>query len=432
MPIDIERVRSRITELGSVGREPRGGVTRLSYSSAYRQGIELVRSWMAEAGLRTRLDGVGNLIGRLDGAGGVGEMPAGEARNGARRDADQVEPSLPVVMTGSHMDTVPCGGVLDGALGIVAAIECVQAWREEGWRPCLPVEVVAFVEEEGTRFGIGCMGSRAMMGDPAVADAEALRDATGRTLAAHLREWGLDPGSTGDARRDPKGIRCFLELHIEQGEELELTGSPVALVTRIVGIDRYRVRVRGRASHAGATRMDRRSDALVAAARVIDWVYERALAQQDVCVATVGRVNVSPGATNVVPGEADFVVEVRSPEARVLEDFRADLQARLQEVAGGCRVRCQVEWEHRTAPVSLDGRVLKVLREVAEELAVGYCEMPSWAGHDAKVFAPLVPTGMIFVPCRGGISHAPEEDTYWDRAALGVELLCRTLRRLAS
>ena len=254
---NIENVQKMISELGKIGRTKAGGITRLSYSPEYKAGMDLVSGYMTAAGMTVQLDPIGNIIGTYKGT----------------------EPSLPIVMTGSHLDTVPEGGELDGAMGLLSAIECVRSWKESGWTGRRSVQVIATIEEEGTRFGIGCMGSRVMAGEFAAKSTDDFKDASGYTLSQYLRQIGLDPsGALQRGICDPAKIACFLELHIEQGEELDLAQNACALVTDIIWIDRHWVAIIGHANHAGTTRMDRRQDALVAAAALITEINCQALA----------------------------------------------------------------------------------------------------------------------------------------------------------
>lgn len=408
--IQIERVQAMIEQLADYGRNADGSITRPSYGPAYLAAQEWLAEVMGQAGMEVTRDAVGNLTGTYAGQ----------------------EHALPAVMTGSHLDTVPNGGRLDGALGIVAAIECVRSWQEAGWRPLRPVKVLATIEEEGSVFGLGCFGARAMAGEFAGSSPDDLQDKHGRRLSEYLNDQGLPSSALTDAIIDRSEYHSFLELHIEQGEELDLKQKPFALVTDIVGIDRHWITLSGQANHAGTTRMDRRRDALVAAACLIQQVYEAAFASNGGYVATIGTLTVSPGATNVIPGVVELRVETRAADNGRLEAAHTHLAALLEAVGSRYGVKGEISKRHTTPAMQLPEGVLQELRLAVE--AAGFPpaeEMPSWAGHDAKILAEHIPSGMIFVPSIKGISHAREEETYWEAAAQGIEVLNQALKRLA-
>jgi allantoate deiminase/N-carbamoyl-L-amino-acid hydrolase len=238
----------------------------------YSKGQELIRSYMTQAGMTVMQDSIGNVTGLYKGT----------------------NKQLAPVMMGSHLDTVPGGGAFDGALGIITAIECIHLWNQAGWRPERTVKVIAMIEEEGTLFGMACFGSRALAGEFSVARQKEVVDSNGRALADYLADMGLGREFYVDRDSDPTQLHCFFELHVEQGAELEIAGVPLGVVTGIVGIDRIGVRVGGEANHAGTTRMDRRKDALVAAASLISYIRDKALAANGRYVATIGKLDVYP------------------------------------------------------------------------------------------------------------------------------------------
>lgn len=408
MQVSIERIRERIEALKQIGRDALGGTTRLSYSPEYLQGQALVRQYMEQAGMTVRLDAVGNLIGSYAGA----------------------NRQLSPVVTGSHLDTVPNGGAFDGALGIITAIECVHSWHLAGWQPERTVQVAAMIEEEGTRFAITCFGSRALTGEFSPARQAEIVDGSGRALADLLEGMGLEREIRIVQADDPRRWHCFLELHVEQGAELEASGIPVGIVTAIVGIERLHVTIKGDANHAGTTRMDRRKDALVAAAALIGYVHEQALAAGGAYVATVGKLAVSPNAENVVPGEVSLTIEFRSADTAVMAAARQDVLRVADSYAQRSGITVQVTNHQQVLPVRLHDALSGLCRQAADELGA-YCSMPSWAGHDAMTFAPLIPTAMIFVPSIGGISHSPQENSAWDAIAKATEVLNLALQKAA-
>ena len=354
------------------------------------------------------VDAIGNVIGRYEGS----------------------SPELPVVLAGSHLDTVYDGGAFDGAVGVIGAIECVQAWRDAGFRPARSVEVIATVEEEGTQFGL-LLGSRAIAGLLNEIDPEEVCNPAGQSLAALLRDFGLEPAEIGRAIRDPRSICCFLELHIEQGSNLEDEGLSCGIVSEIVGIDRRKVTIEGNANHSGTTRMDQRKDALVAAARFIEDAYKKARGAAGRYVATVGSLSVYPNAVNIVPGKVEFSFEIRFIKRQDFEAAYSDALDCLRAVEGEYGVTTSVTPMSYAAPIRLDAGIRKLLADAAGELGIAHRSLPSWAGHDAQIFAKLMPTAMLFVPSVRGISHAPEELSRWEDIVAGVNVLESVLRKLA-
>jgi len=407
--VSVERVRTQIRMLGDTGRTGQGGVTRLTYSPEYQNGMRVVTEMMQAAGMEVHIDPIGNLIGIYWGT----------------------DTSLPAVMTGSHLDSVPEGGELDGALGVVAAIECVRSWHEDKWRPRRTVKVIATIEEEGTLFGLGCFGSRALAGELRGKSPEEFKDADGHTLAWHLQQLGLDPGTAFQAAAiNPHEVACFVEFHIEQGEELNLSCTPCAVVTDIIGIDRHWIAIHGTSNHAGTTRMDRRQDALVVAAELISEVNRHALASEGGYVATVGWLELSPNATNVIPGKVVLSIETRAAKPELIESARANTLQYLTDLEARYGVKTEIIKRLYAPPVPLSNEIISKLKKAAEAMGVQYTEMPSWAGHDAKLMATIVPTGMIFVPSLHG-SHSPQEDTCWEHVSEGLLVLNQALKNLA-
>ncbi len=405
----IERVRERIDKLAESARTAEGGVLRLTYTPAYKIGMDLVRGFMEAAGMKVRVDPLGNIFGRYAGQ----------------------DESLPAVLTGSHLDSVPNGGRFDGALGLITAIECVNAWHDAGWKPPRPVEVVAMVEEEGTQFGIVMFGSQVLTGRMKSQTPELILNRDGRSVAGLLEEMGLDKNAFQSACLDPSKFRCFLEFHIEQGEELHRRGLSCGLVTDIVGIYRCWVTIAGKANHAGTTRMAARKDALVAASHLIQKSFEAALQSTDRYVATVGSVEVSPGVINIVPGRVSLPIEIRSITNTEFEVAKEWLAAEFRAIDAKYGVQTEITKTSFIPPTHLDEGIVGVLRRAADAAQVKYLEMPSWAGHDAQVMASVMPTAMIFVPSIDGVSHAPQENTRWEDIDLGLRVYLHALTELA-
>jgi hydantoinase/carbamoylase family amidase len=386
--------------LGEIGATAGQGVTRTALSEADLAG----KAWLIErfrtAGLKVRTDAAYNVIGRL----ACGKPGAG------------------LLAMGSHLDTVPQGGRFDGTLGVLGALECVRTIREHGIALPWDLEIINFTDEEAAHHA-GTVGSRAMLG--LLADGELTRSVgkSRLTFAEDLAKAGKDPARIAEARRDPTEFVAYLELHIEQGRRLESEGIQIGAVTAIVGIYRYLVTVEGEASHAGTTPMALRNDALVAAAPVFTLLPQWVTARDPEMVGTIGQVELHPGATNVVPGRCRFVVEVRSQRRADMIHARETLAA----YAAG-RHGWQVETIFEKDGTPCAPHLTQAVADAAEAEGLSCLRMPSGAGHDAQSFAAAgVPTGMIFIPCRRGMSHSPEEWIEPGQAAQGCQVLLRTL-----
>jgi hydantoinase/carbamoylase family amidase len=324
-------------------------------------------------------------------------------------------------VAGSHLDTVPSGGRFDGTLGVFAAVRAVELLRQRGLQPSRPVWIVAFMDEEGSRFGASMFGSRAFAGED-VSDLLDRADADGVTVAAAMRALGHDPGATAGARAIDD-VAAYLELHIEQGPVLERSGDDVGAVTAIAGLVRLEARFTGQANHAGTTPMDMRSDALVAAARAVTAIRDAANAVGEGAVATVGSIGAAPGAYNVVPGEARISVDLRCPEAPALARLEGEVRSRVDQIASEERIALDIAEVHRLDPTPLDLRLVEAVESSARDEQASVRRMASGAGHDAMVLARHVPAGMLFVPSRGGISHNPDEHTPDEACELGARVL---------
>jgi hydantoinase/carbamoylase family amidase len=365
---------------------------------------------MGDAGLQTRLDAVGNLFGRWPGT----------------------EPDAPLVLTGSHVDTTLNAGRYDGVLGVLGAIEAVHALRRLGVQPRRSIEVVAWAGEE-PRFGTGCVGSRVAAGELERGDLDRLADREGVSMAEALRASGFDPDRLAEARIDPATIHALVELHIEQGAVLESAGESIGVVTAIAAPHDFRVTLRGAATHAGATPMSLRRDALAGAAEAM-LVLER-LAQQSpsaTTVATVGVVRARPGAINVVPGEVELDVDVRDSDLDAREQVVESSIAAAREIAERRGLEIEVTPIVVDVPVACDAGVVEAAEAACLGLALSHRRMVSGAYHDAMILGRNVPIGMIFVPSAGGISHHPDEYTAPEELDRGVRVLARTLVRLAA
>jgi hydantoinase/carbamoylase family amidase len=400
-----------IAELARFNDDPEaGGITREVYTPTYATALEWVAARMREAGLETRLDAVGNLFGRWSCA----------------------DPDAAVVVTGSHVDTTLNAGAYDGVLGVLGAIEAVRALRAAGVAPRRSIDVVAWAGEE-PRFGTGCVGSRAAAGELERADLDRLVDRGGTSMAAALREAGFDPDRLADARIDPDAVHALVELHIEQGIVLETHGEQVGVVTAIAAPHDFRLTFRGAATHAGATPMGLRRDALAGAAEAMV-ALERAARESPsgTTVGTVGVLRARPGAINVVPGEVELDVDVRDSDLAAREHVVAAIVAVAREVGERRGLEVEVSPIVEDVPVTCDERVVQAAEAACRELDLRYRTMTSGAYHDAMIMGRRVPVGMIFVPSAGGVSHHPDEYTAPEDLDRGVRVLAGTLARLAA
>jgi hydantoinase/carbamoylase family amidase len=404
------RLPDAIAELAGYNDDPgAGGITREVYTPTYRAALDRVADWMRDAGLEVRLDAVGNLFGRW--AGG--------------------DPSAAAVLTGSHVDTTLNAGRYDGVLGVLGAIEAVRRLRDLGAVPRRSIEVVAWAGEE-PRFGTGCVGSRAAAGLLGRDELDALRDRDGVSMAAALAAAGLDPDRVGDARIDPARVHALVELHIEQGIVLERGGESIGVVTAIAAPHDFRLRLRGAATHAGATPMHLRRDALAGAAEALLEIERIVRATPGgATVGTVGALRVRPGAINVVPGEVELDVDVRDSDLAAREQAVERIAAAAAALARRRGLELEIEPIVRDTPVGCDPVVVEAVEATVRELALSYRRMTSGAYHDAMVMGTRVPIGMIFVPSAGGISHHPDEHTDAADLERGVQVLAGTLVRLA-
>lgn len=407
MNVDAARLWDRLQQLGRVGvvsAADGGGIVRPAYGDAHAEAAGLVAGWMREAGLDVGVDETGNLIGTWPGD----------------------DPGRPAIGLGSHLDSVPNGGVFDGALGVLAALEAVQTMAERGERLTHPVAVLGFADEEGNNFGIGVLSAQVWIGEIPRERFDEVTDREGRSLADYLRSFSV-PGVDLVAR---PSLGAYLEAHVEQGPVLDSEARPAAAVEGIVGISRATVRFQGEANHAGTTPMALRHDAACAAAELTVAVRDMARAAEGRAVATVGVLEVGPGATNVIPGTATMRVEIRSPDRERLASLRDAVEQRAHALAERDGLDVAIEPWHTAPPVPMDPVLLRATQEALADAQLPTFTMPSWGGHDAKVLARRMPVGMVFVPSVGGVSHAPDEVTTREDCATAAELLYFAARRV--
>ena len=395
-------VSESLDELAQIGGAPGGGVTRVAWSRELFAAYAWVGDRMRALGLEVEIDQAGNLIGRWDAGSGS------------------------PVAVGSHLDTVPSGGRLDGVLGVVAAVHAVALLKQEGFQPQRPIWIVAFMDEEGTRFDAALFGSRAFIGDD-VSDLGERADATGTTVREAMREHGHELDRIAEANRID-GVGAYLELHIEQGPVLEAEGVEIGVVTSIVGLRGYRVRLRGQANHAGTTPMRLRRDAFAGAARIALELREIARARDGI-TANVGKIAVAPGGTNVVPGFAEFTIDVRAATPEGLAELERLVGESVTRIAREEELDAELEQTYLLEPLELDPELVDAVECAAAAEGATSRRMPSGAGHDAMVIGRRVPAAMIFVPSRGGISHSPEEYSSPVAVELGMRVLAATLRQ---
>jgi N-carbamoyl-L-amino-acid hydrolase len=406
--VNGERLKGLLLGLAEFGKNPEGGVTRVAFS----REDQAARAWlidrMKEAELEVWVDPAANIHGRRAGT----------------------DPSLPAILFGSHIDSVPKGGNFDGDVGSLGALEVMLTRRDEKASTRHPLEMVVWSNEEGVHYGKGVFGSRMAARGPDVGELEA-KDEDGVALAEWLRRYRLDPDRIGEARLDPRRVASYIELHIEQGGVLDRGGEQIGVVQGIVGIDRYHVTLEGFANHAGTTPMAERRDALVAAARLILAVREEVMARPGRQVGNVGSVQVLPGAPNVVPGLVRLPVELRDLRREVIDDMAARIRARAEAIGKEAGVAVAMERYATDEPALTDADLQDLIEASSRGAGYSTVRLPSGAGHDAQSLGRAgIPIGMIFVPSKGGISHSPKERTEWEDVTRGADVLYRVLLAL--
>jgi hydantoinase/carbamoylase family amidase len=412
--INRRRLMRDLNAIGRIGIGDRGAVTRLVFSIKELRSRQLLIHLMRQAGLNIQIDAIGNIFGRFDGG----------------------DPRAPVVMAGSHLDTVIHGGKYDGPVGVIGALEAVRTIRENRIPVRAPLEVVCFVGEESSRFGFSTLGSSLVAGEVRPRDLKNAVDQQGTRLEAVLASFGITGRNLNKLRRDPRRIKAYLELHIEQGPILEAKGKRIGLVTSIAAPSRFRIIFEGRADHSGTTPMEMRKDALVAAAELIEYVEtvcrQYSSMEKGRVVGTVGALQIEPGVINAVPGRAELSVDIRSTSAQAKARVARMVKERARAIGRKRNIGVKVLTIREESPVPLDPRLLEVTRQICQERGVDYEIMPSGAGHDAMQMAKIAPAAMIFVPSKRGISHNPLEWTAPEDIALGAQLLMETLIRVAN
>jgi len=408
--IDAAALRERIEALSVFGRPADGsfadGVSRVAYSDADVAGRNYVMDLMRKAGLTPRIDAAGNIFAKREGT----------------------EPALAPILFGSHIDSVPQGGNFDGDLGSLAALAALEACERAQLQTRHPLEIVVWAAEEGVAFNRGLSSSRIVAGDIAPSDMEQVWNGMRRGDA--IKRIGGDPRRIMDARRPKRTWHGYLELHIEQGGTLERGGLDIGVVQGIVAIERYEARITGFANHAGTTPMADRQDAAVAAAHLTLAVREAVTSRPGRQVGTVGKMDLSPNAPNVVPGSATLIIELRDLSVDLLKTLAKEIRARAASIAAATKTTIEIVPASSNAPAIADTAVQDVIERTAKNLNLSSVRMPSGAGHDAQMMAQLAPMGMIFVPSVGGISHSPKELTSWKDCANGANVLLHAVLSL--
>ncbi len=398
-----EEIVGRINQLGAISETPEH-LARIFLTKEHHAAADLILGWMRQAGMLASLDAIGNVCGRYEGD----------------------RPGLPCLMLGSHYDTVRDAGKWDGPLGLITAISCVADLHRRGRRFPFAIEVTGFADEEGVRFASTLLGSRAVAGtfNERVLGA---RDSGGITMREALIQFGLDPDHIGAAARAPSELLAYVELHIEQGPVLEVEHLPVGVVTAISGATRLAASLTGMAGHAGTVPMALRRDALTGAAECIVTIEELCRTDPDGLVGTVGYIHANPGATNVIPGEVSFTMDIRAATDTHRRKAVADIVRRIESIARGRKLKLQVDVTHENRTVPCAPWLRSQVADAIAGEGFRVFELPSGAGHDGMAMIDIADVGMIFVRCRGGISHHPDEHVDTRDADAGARVLLRLI-----
>lgn len=405
--IKIDRIEEDITALARIGfNEEDRGVYRQGFTPADMEAREWLRDRFEAAGMRHEMDGAGNVIGRYG--------PAGK----------------PAVMIGSHLDSVPAGGIFDGVLGVVAGLECVRAMKDAGIEPDYPVEVVATSEEEG-RFG-GMLGAQALTGQLTLEWLESAKDEHGYRLKDAMAAAGLEAQGAMHAYRRPETIRAFIEMHVEQGPVLDTDKTTIGIVEGISGVFKWNVRLIGKPDHAGTAPMDMRSDALMG---MVDFAHEipRIIDEEgtEKSRITIGHLALKPGFPHTVPGEVDFTIVGRDLGEDTMRQLADACRRVLSAIARRHKLKFEYEEMSWLEPAYCDKDMIALIERKVRDLGYSYKMMPSGAGHDVQFFCNFTKAGMFFVPSVKGISHAPDEWTHWSDIERGAQLLLDCVTELS-
>jgi ureidoglycolate amidohydrolase len=409
MQINRDRLVADLETLASFSDDTPPGISRLVFADADQRSRVWLKSQCSDAGLTVREDAVGNMFARWVGA----------------------RPQLPAIGTGSHIDAIPHSGKFDGTVGVLGGLEAIRALQQSGFQPQRSIELLLFTAEEPTRFGLGCLGSRMLSGG-LNSDADTrLKDAEGATLA-QLRGAAGFQGSLDQVRLPEGYYAAFVELHIEQGPLLEKEGLPVGIVTSIAAPAASRISIEGEGGHAGGVLMPDRKDAFCAAAEIVLAVEERARATGsiDTC-GTVGKCQIYPGAVNSIPSRVEMDVDIRDTDEQRRNRVLREIEQACVQVAARRKLQVRVTPINADSPATCSPLVINALVEAAEENGLQYKKMVSRAYHDSLFMARIAPVGMVFIPCRGGVSHRPDEYSAPQEIETGAKVLASALARLS-
>lgn len=404
--VNFDRLKKDIESLSQIGRDPQGGITRPSFSKADLEARDWLKGRIESSGLALGEDGAGNIFGRKEGKGKT-------------------------IMAGSHIDTVINGGMFDGSIGVLSALECLRRIKEENIPHSKPLEVASFTDEEGNLSG-DFLGSRAFTG---LLDQEILEKGLtqfGVLLAKILEGTNFTIQSIMEAHEQRPDIEAFIEIHIEQGPVLETENKTIGIVDGIAGKHYRWCSFAGKASHAGTTPLELRQDAFLGLADFALKSTQHVATEHYGSMVTIGRVSVRPGAFSIVPGQVDFSFEFRSQSKKTLEELKKHLFSLAEDVASTRGLEFGSKLVDETEPVSIPARIQDIMKDECENLGYSSMTLPSGAGHDVQILASVAEPGMIFIPCVDGISHSPQEMIQWEDLEKGANLLLQVLIRLAS
>ncbi|WP_187373140.1 allantoate amidohydrolase [Bacillus rubiinfantis] len=405
--VNGERLAARLDELSKIGKLDSGGVNRPGYSLEEKQAKEMVIGWMKEAGLAVSIDGAGNVFGELNGC------KQGRA-----------------VGSGSHLDSVPNGGNFDGPLGVLAALEVVEAWKEQNYVPAKPFVMAIFSDEEGSRFKSGLTGSRAFMGQITKEELDSLVDEDGKTFAEVITAFGSSVEQYLHAASQKGKIGTFVEVHIEQGKVLERAGEPVGIVSGIAGPAWVELTFIGEAGHAGNTPMMGRKDPLVAAGMFIQAIEKLPEQVSGTAVATVGKINVVPNGVNVIPGRVDLVVDIRDIYEPARDQLVDLIIEKAKNISTGRQIEVEIKINTRIKPVPIAEDFQNRISKAFSKYDIKPNFIPSGAGHDSMILGTEIPVAMLFVRSKDGISHNPREWTSLNDCVYAVHVLKEVLEDL--
>lgn len=409
MKTNLDRIKKDIEELSKFNATPGQGLTRFSLTKEDKGAREYIRGELLKLGLEVYEDPAGSIFGRRKG----------------------IDDELPVIMIGSHFDSVKNGGNFDGPAGVVMALEIMRVLNENNVKTKYPIEFVGMIEEEGGRFGSGVFGSRAMIGAVSLEELNNNKDSNGISMAKAFKEFGFNPDDIYKSQRKPKDIKAFIELHIEQGPVLEKDKKDIGIVDFIVGLYNLKIIIKGRPDHAGTTPMNMRADALIAASKIVSNIPNYAIEAGEGTVATVGSLDVKPGAANIVPGEVTFTIDIRSKNSSSIEEVKNKIIEDIHAQTNASGLDVEIEEMLDVKPVKMSKEIIKSFEKNADSNGFSYIKMLSGAGHDAMVMANITDVGLIFVPSKDGRSHCPEEWTDYEDLQKGIEVIYNTILDLS-